>query len=233
MAVDRAQQQREENPTRGTRSSSDKQTDTSKQGESITARGEQERAIRTGRETGRPTGLAHRQLTSPIYGGEAGQFTPFTMMRRIAEDMERMVENFGVGRTGLDLLPAIGTNFDRGLSSEKSLLSQSVWSPQVEMVRRGDKLVVRADLPGLAKDDVKVEIEDGILAISGERREENEEERDDFYRTERTYGRFYRALPLPEGVDENQCDASFRDGVLEVTLAAPKQETRRKNIPVR
>lgn len=233
MAVDRAQQQREENPTRGTRSSSEKQTDTSKQGGSITGRGEQERAIRTGRETYRSTGLSQRPLTSPIYSLEGGQFTPFTMMRRIAEDMERMVESFGLGRTGLDALPAIGTNFDRGLSSDRSLLSQNAWTPQVEMVRRGDKLVVRADLPGLAKDDVNVEIEDGMLAISGERREEHEEEQDDFYRTERAYGRFYRAIPLPEGVDENQCEASFHDGVLEVTLAAPKQETRRRQIPVR
>jgi HSP20 family protein len=233
MAVDRAQQQREENPTRGTRSSSEKQADTSKQSESLTGRGEQERAIRTGRETSRPTGTTPRQLTSPIYSLEGGQFTPFTMMRRIAEDMERMVDNFGLGRGGLDVLPAVGTNFDRGLSSERSLLGKSVWSPQVEMLQRGDKLVVRADLPGLAKDDVNVEIDDGMLAISGERREEHEEGQDDFYRSERTYGRFYRAIPLPEGIDENQCDASFRDGVLEVTLAAPKQETRRKQIPVR
>ena len=66
-----------------------------------------------------------------------------------------------------------------------------------------------------------------MLAISGERREENEEDREDYYRSERTYGQFYRAIPLPEGIDENQIDASFKDGVLELTVPAPKQEERR------
>jgi len=113
-------------------------------------------------------------------------------------------------------------------------LDQSAWVPQIEAFRRGDKLVVRADLPGLKKDDVKVEVDDGILAISGERSEEREENRDDFYRSERNYGQFYRAIPLPEGVTGDQCEATFKDGVLEVTLPAPKQPERKaRQIPIR
>ena len=94
--------------------------------------------------------------------------------------------------------------------------------------------MVRADLPGLNKDDVNVEVDNGVLAISGERRHESQEDRDGFYRSERSYGQFYRSIPLPEGVNPEQCEASFRDGVLDVTLPAPKQETRKaRKIQVR
>jgi HSP20 family protein len=85
---------------------------------------------------------------------------------------------------------------------------------------------VRADLPGIDPDEVDVEIDDGILAISGERKEEREENRDGFYRTERVYGSFYRAIPLPEGVDENNVQASFTNGVLEIRIPEPRQEQR-------
>jgi len=72
-----------------------------------------------------------------------------------------------------------------------------------------------------------VEVDNGILAISGERREENEENRDNLFRSERTYGQFYRAIPLPDGVSGDKCDATFRDGVLEVSLPAPKDQERK------
>jgi HSP20 family protein len=115
-----------------------------------------------------------------------------------------------------------------------SALERAAWSPQIETFRRGDKLVVRADLPGLKKEDVNVEVDNGMLAISGERREQHEEDRDGFYRSERSYGQFYRALPIPEGVSDAQCEATFKDGVLEVTLPAPKEEQRTaKQIPIR
>jgi HSP20 family protein len=72
-----------------------------------------------------------------------------------------------------------------------------------------------------------------LLTISGERSEEHEENRDEFYRTERSYGRFSRTVPLPEGVNEEQCDATFKDGVLEITLPAPKLvERKAKQIPI-
>ena len=102
---------------------------------------------------------------------------------------------------------------------------RGMWTPQVETFRRGDKLVVRADLPGLSKDDIKVELDDNALVISGERSDEHEDNREGYYVTERSYGQFYRAVPLPEGVSGDQCEATFKDGVLEVTLKAPKGGT--------
>jgi HSP20 family protein len=108
------------------------------------------------------------------------------------------------------------------------------WMPQIETRRRGDDLVVHADLPGLRKEDVHVEVDDGILTISGERSHEHEDERDDYYRSERSYGQFYRAIPLPEGVDENACEATFKDGVLEVSIPLPKQQEKKaKEVQIR
>ncbi len=123
-------------------------------------------------------------------------------MRRMADDMDRLFENFGLGRAfGLGAPGSVW----RGVAAE----DQSAWLPEVETFRRGDKLVVRADLPGLKKDDVKAEIDNGMLTISGHRSSEREENRDEFYRSERSYGSFYRAIPLPEGVESDNCEATF------------------------
>jgi HSP20 family protein len=226
MAADKEYQDRDESARQGSSQSFGTSTDTANRSES--GRSDRERTMQSRREGSRSTGIARRQQTSPSYGTGRVQATPFITMRRMAEDMDRLLENFGLGRTGF------GTDLDRGIWSGLTNLDQAVWTPQVETFRRGDNFVIRADLPGLKKDDVKVEIEDGVLAISGERREENEEDRDDYYRSERTYGQFYRAIPLPEGVDENKCDASFKDGVLEVTIPAPKHEERKaKTIKVK
>jgi HSP20 family protein len=206
-------------------------------GASSSSTGEQtdrERSIQTNREGTRSGGVARRQATSPVYGSpNAASLNPFLTMRRMAEDMDRLFESFGFGRSGLGLSPFTGSDFDRDLWSGAGL-QRSSWAPQVESFRRGDKLVVRADLPGMNKDDVKVEVEDGQLTISGERCEENEENRDDYYRSERSYGQFYRAIPLPDEVNAEQCDATFKDGVLEVTLAAPqKQDRKAKRVQIR
>ena len=84
------------------------------------------------------------------------------------------------------------------------------------------------------KEDVKVEVDNGMLTISGERSEEHDETRDDFYRTERRYGRFHRSVSLPEGITSDRVEASFKDGVLEVTIPAPKPAERKaKRVEVR
>jgi HSP20 family protein len=87
------------------------------------------------------------------------------------------------------------------------------------------QLMVRADLPGLTKDDVKVEMTNDMLTISGERKKEIEEKREGFYRSERSYGSFYRQIPLPEGVQTEKANAIFRNGVLEITMPAAKLKT--------
>lgn len=103
----------------------------------------------------------------------------------------------------------------------------NMWSPQVETFQRGDELVIRADLPGLKKDEVDVEVTDDAVVISGERRQESVEDREGFYRSERSYGSFCRAIPLPEGAIGDNAKANFKDGVLEITMPAPSREAMR------
>jgi HSP20 family protein len=95
------------------------------------------------------------------------------------------------------------------------------WTPELEVFEREDALVVRLDLPGLTRENVKIEVIEGGLTISGERKHETKEERPGWYSSERTYGRFYRAIPLPEGVNAAEMRATFANGVLEVTIPMP------------
>ena len=206
-------------------------------GASVSGRGatgmqtsDRERSIRTDREVGR-SATVRSQATSP---GNPAVNSPFGLMRRMAEDMDRILADFGFAGPELALSPLFSGSTGQGLSRGAPGIASFGWMPQIETRRRGDNLVVRADLPGMRKEDVHVEVDDGILTISGERSEEHEADRDEYYRTERSYGQFYRALPLPEGVDDSACDASFKDGVLEVTIPLPKQQERKaKRIQVR
>jgi HSP20 family protein len=86
---------------------------------------------------------------------------------------------------------------------------------------------VRAELPGLKKDDIQVELKEDVITIQGSRKEEHEEEREGYYHSEREYGQFYRTIPLPEGVISESAQASFKDGVLEITMQAPPAEATR------
>ena len=193
---------------------------------STVARSDRERSIETGREAerrDRGNNLTPRRGPSAALAG-----SPFSLMQRMAEDMDRLFEQFGFGRMGVGLTPRLGSLLDGEPFADRGTQDLSTtWSPQIETFRRGDNLVIRADIPGVKKDDVHVEVENDVLTISGERNEEHEENRDGYYRSERNYGQFYRAIPLPDGVSADQCNASFKDGVLEVTLPAPKQEERK------
>jgi HSP20 family protein len=94
--------------------------------------------------------------------------------------------------------------------------------------------VVRADLPGMSKDDINVEITDDALVIRGERRSEREENEEGYYRSERSYGSFYRRIPLPEGVSAENANATFRNGMLEITMLAPQRaEQQRRQLEIR
>ncbi|HEX6050719.1 MAG TPA: Hsp20/alpha crystallin family protein [Gemmatimonadaceae bacterium] len=142
---------------------------------------------------------------------------PFGFMRRMSEEMNRIFESAGMGGVGGRLSPFGGEQAGTG----------SAWVPPIEVQQKGNELVVRADLPGLKRDEVSVEVDDGVLTLSGERRQESREEREGFYRSERSYGSFYRAIPLPEGVNEDDIQATFGDGVLEVRVPVPEQQQRR------
>ena len=106
--------------------------------------------------------------------------------------------------------------------------SRSLFSPQIETFQRGDQFVVRADLPGLNKEDVNIEITDDAVIIQGERREEHTDDREGYYRSERSYGSFYRAAPLPEGAITETAKANFENGVLEITVQVPPREVSRR-----
>jgi HSP20 family protein len=101
------------------------------------------------------------------------------------------------------------------------------WAPQIDVIQRGNEMVVRADLPGMKPDDLVVEVSEEAITISGERRQELEDDRANLYRFERSYGTFFRAIPLPEGAIVDQAKASFKDGVLEITVPAPSEQVSR------
>jgi HSP20 family protein len=101
------------------------------------------------------------------------------------------------------------------------------WTPSIDLVKEKDRYVLRADVPGIAPEEIKVEVEDGVLTISGEHTEEKEEKEKQYVRRERRYGSFARSMALPKGVEPDDIEATCKDGVLEVVVPAPKQEQRR------
>jgi len=158
---------------------------------------------------------------APPRPGAAG---PFTFVRRFAEEMDRLFEDFGL-EAGWRMPPAL-TRGHELLRREAGLVSAD-WSPHIDILERKGHLVVRADLPGMSKDDVKVDVADDMLTIRGERKHEKEEDRKGYHYRECSHGNFYRAIPLPQGVDASKATAEFRNGVLEVSMPAPPDPAKR------
>src|SRR5688572_16258356 len=102
------------------------------------------------------------------------------------------------------------------------------WAPAMDLVETDEHFVLRADLPGMTEADVNIELEDNVLTVSGERKAEHEEKREGFYRVERAFGTFSRALTLPKGIDPEAVNAKFANGVLEVRVPKPEQRKPRK-----
>jgi HSP20 family protein len=179
-----------------------------------------------GQAGGQQRGMARRGTS----GLAPWSSSPFSFMRRFSEEMDRLFEDFGFGPS---LFGPTLSGFESGLQP-RSGFGEALWSPQIEVFQRGDQLVVRADLPGLTKDDVKVEVQEDQLVIEGERRQEHEEGRpgEAHYRSERRYGSFYRSIPLPEGVKADNANASFRNGVLEITIPAPQLQPQGRRIEI-
>lgn len=178
-----------------------------------------------GREQGRePERGIERRGQQPGTLGRARGFggSPFTMMRRMMEDMDRLFEDFGLGSFARTMMP-----MGQGVFGERGGGGMEVFSPAVEVLEREGKLIVRADLPGMNREDIHVNIDEDGLVLEGERKSEREEKREGYYQSERSYGSFQRRIPLPRGVNPQTCDASFENGVLEISLELPK-ESRRK-----
>ena len=159
------------------------------------------------------------------------QFTsPFSFMRRFSEEMDRLFDDFGLGggltRPGSfgrgSFAPTFGREFEE----------LSTWTPQTEVFQRGNELTVRADLPGLTRDDITVDLDDNQIIIRGERKEEHDTDESGFYRSERSYGSFYRAIPLPDGIDADKAKADFNNGVLEITMPITELAPRGRRLEI-
>jgi HSP20 family protein len=151
-----------------------------------------------------PTREGRGQSVSRPFGWHA---SPFSALQRFTDQMDRMFDDFGFGR--------------RAMSPFWRQSAFEAWAPDVEVFQKNNELTIRADLPGLNKDEVSVEVSDDSVIVHGERKREHQEEREGLYRSERTYGSFYRVIPLPEGAITEQAKANFRNGVLEITMPAP------------
>jgi len=153
--------------------------------------------------------------------------SPFEFVRRFAEQMDHIFEDFTGGRGFLS------TPRSRAHPRHNGGLATAVFSPPITVQERDKNLVIHADLPGLTKDDVKVDVVEGMITIEGERKEQREEKGEGQYYSECSYGCFSRSIPLPEGVDVSAAKAKFQNGVLEISVPMPKQikpETRRLEI---
>lgn len=151
--------------------------------------------------------------------------SPVDVFDRMTEEMDRtfdrMFRDFGMPRRSWLTHPF------------RSRASEGSWAPRIETFQKGDRYIVRADLPGLKKDDVQVELTNEAVTIRGERRDEKEEEREGYYHSEREYGEFYRSIPLPDGVITESAQASFNNGVLEISMQAPPAETRSRRLEIK
>jgi HSP20 family protein len=140
---------------------------------------------------------------------------PFTFMRRMTEELDRA---FG---------------FRSAVPGELELYPRT-WSPEIEIFEHDNTFCVRVDLPGLEKEDVKVEVAHDELTIQGERRFEKEETKPGLYRTERTYGSFFRRIAIPDHVKAEDAAATFKNGVLEIEMPAiPVPEAKKRAVEIK
>jgi HSP20 family protein len=137
---------------------------------------------------------------------------PFEELRRMQSRMSRIF-----GETPETLLP------------EQQMPEVQV--PFVDVIEKGNDIIVTADMPGVDKNDIKINVRDNMLEISAERKSEQEQKGKEFYRHERSFSRFYREIRLPAAVDQSKAKATFNNGVLEVTLPMTAKE-KESTIPV-
>jgi HSP20 family protein len=140
--------------------------------------------------------------------------TPQGFVRRFSEEMDRVFEGLWGGR------------FTPGFLRFPE--APGPWMPHIEVKEKDGEFILRADLPGLTKDDISVEVTPDAIVLKGERRKEKEEKGEGFYRSEVSYGAFHREIPLTEGMKVEEAKATFKDGVLEVKMPAPAREAKKE-----
>ena len=99
-----------------------------------------------------------------------------------------------------------------------------MWNPVVDLFEKDDHFVIKAELPGVKKDDIKIDLKDRILTLSGERSYDNEAKEENYYRKERIYGKFQREFTLPADVDAEKIQAEYKDGVLSIEVPKPAEQ---------
>jgi HSP20 family protein len=133
------------------------------------------------------------------------RWEPFRELAALQNEMGRWMGQFAGGLT-----PGNGQS--------------TTWLPSVDVWETEDELVLSFDLPGIAEDDIAVELEDDVLTVSGERQRTSEHSSERFYRFERRYGTFSRSVTLPPGVKEDAINADYKDGVLEIRVPKPEEQ---------
>jgi len=141
--------------------------------------------------------------------GELFLLNPFSMMKRVTDEMNRAFGHQGTGFGG-----------------------SMPWSPAIEVTQKEGKQMISVELPGLKPEEVKITVDDDMLILEGERSEQKEEEGEGFRRSEIRYGKFHRAIPLPEGAQTDQAQARFDNGVLQIEVPVSEQVTQRRHIPI-
>jgi len=134
--------------------------------------------------------------------------SPFAMMREFTDEMDQAFRGSGFGT------------------------EIKAWAPVMDIRQCDGNLVVSAELPGLKKEDVKVEVTDESLTIEGERKQEHKEDHAGYHRWERSYGQFCRSIALPQGAKTDQVKAELKDGVLKVSIPVPETAKKARQIPV-
>jgi len=156
--------------------------------------------------------VANRQPTeffAPMFPFERSfSLSPFGWMREFTREMDRMFRGFA------------------------PLKEAEAWAPAIDVQQCNGTLMVTAELPGLKKEEVRVEVTDDSLIIEGDRKREHKEDHEGFHRRERSYGHFYRSIPLPEGAKIDQVKAELSDGVLKVSLPVPEVKKHIRQITV-
>jgi HSP20 family protein len=134
--------------------------------------------------------------------GTLTRWEPFAELADLRSRFDRMLAEFGDGH-------------------------EREWMPAIDVMRDNGNLVVRADVPGIKPDEITVQVDDGVLLLSGKHEESKSEKDGDFMRRERRFGSFSRTIALPKGVDPKKVKAVTKDGVLEIKLALPDEATRK------
>jgi HSP20 family protein len=132
--------------------------------------------------------------------------------RYLEEEVDRVLNDFGL-RTQWPFAPTVLRK------------DEAIWAPDLEVEEKGGMLHMRVDLPGMKREDVTVEIAEGMLTVQGERKREEERKEKGYYRTERSYGRFSRSITLPDGARLDSAKATFANGVLEIMMSVKEAET--------